>query len=377
MKKIGTFLLAFLLAIAVPAPCFASVEKQTVKAPSAVLVSADTGQVVYEKNAHDRRLPASVTKLMTMLLVAEALDSGKIHLTDTVTCSANAAAKGGSQIWLELGEQMSVEELLKAVVIASANDACTALAEFIAGSDTAFVAQMNAKAKALGLQDTHFENCTGLDDTAKNHYSSAYDLAVIARLVLEHNWITKYTTVWLDSLRQGKTELNNTNKLVRDYNGITGLKTGTTEKAGFCVCATAKRDGMQWIAVVLGAKTSEDRFSAAAALLDEGFASYRLLTVTPDPKKLGTIQVKNGMEKHLTPGLPKSQKILCTKSSNTPEYVYVMRKKIQAPVRTNTKVGKVLVRLDGKIIAEIPIYAGKNLDKTDYWSVFIGFLKAI
>lgn len=239
MKRIGTFLLALMLALAVPAPCFAAVDEKTVEAPSAVLVSADTGAVLFEKNAHDRRSPASVTKLMTMLLVAEALDTGKIKLTDTVTGSANAASKGGSQIWLEVGEQMTVEELLKAVVIASANDACTALAEFVAGSDGAFVQCMNARAKELGLQDTHFENCTGLDDTAKNHFSSAYDLAVIAREVLRHNWITKYTTVWLDSLRDGKTELNNTNKLVNTYDGITGLKTGTTEKAGFCLCATA------------------------------------------------------------------------------------------------------------------------------------------
>ena len=297
MKRIGTFLLALMLALAVPAPCFAAVDEKTVEAPSAVLVSADTGAVLFEKNAHDRRSPASVTKLMTMLLVAEALDTGKIKLTDTVTGSANAASKGGSQIWLEVGEQMTVEELLKAVVIASANDACTALAEFVAGSDGAFVQRMNARAKELGLQDTHFENCTGLDDTAKNHFSSAYDLAVIAREVLRHNWITKYTTVWLDSLRNGKTELNNTNKLVNTYDGITGLKTGTTEKAGFCLCATARRDGMQLIAVVLGAKTSEQRFSAATALLDSGFADYRLVTLLADPKKITQITVKNGVQK--------------------------------------------------------------------------------
>lgn len=375
MKRIGTFFLALMLALAVPAPCFAAVDEKTVEAPSAVLVSADTGAVLFEKNAHDRRSPASVTKLMTMLLVAEVLDTGKIKLTDTVTGSANAASKGGSQIWLEVGEQMTVEELLKAVVIASANDACTALAEFVAGSDGAFVQCMNARAKELGLQDTHFENCTGLDDTAKNHFSSAYDLAVIAREVLRHNWITKYTTVWLDSLRDGKTELNNTNKLVNTYDGITGLKTGTTEKAGFCLCATARRDGMQLIAVVLGAKTSEQRFSAATALLDSGFADYRLVTLSADPKKITQIIVKNGVQKNLNPAVPAKQQLLCAKGSGGPTYEYKLKKTVDAPVRKNTRVGTVKVKLDGKTVAELPVYAGVNIDKTAFWSVFVRFLR--
>ena len=314
-------------------------------------------------------------QLMTMLLVAEALDTGKIKLTDTVTGSANAASKGGSQIWLEVGEQMTVEELLKAVVIASANDACTALAEFVAGSDGAFVQCMNDRAKELGLQDTHFENCTGLDDTAKNHFSSAYDLAVIAREVLRHNWITKYATVWLDSLRDGKTELNNTNKLVNTYDGITGLKTGTTEKAGFCLCATARRDGMQLIAVVLGAKTSEQRFSAATALLDSGFANYRLVTLSADPKKITQITVKNGVQKILNPAVPAKQQLLCAKGSGDPTYEYKLKKTVDAPVRKNTRVGTVKVKLDGKTVAELPVYAGVNIDKTAFWSVFVRFLR--
>ena len=363
MKRIGTFLLALMLALAVPAPCFAAVDAKTVEAPSAVLVSADTGAVLFEKNAHDRRSPASVTKLMTMLLVAEALDTGKIKLTDTVTGSANAASKGGSQIWLEVGEQMTVEELLKAV------------AEFVAGSDGAFVQCMNARAKELGLQDTHFENCTGLDDTAKNHFSSAYDLAVIAREVLRHNWITKYTTVWLDSLRDGKTELNNTNKLVNTYDGITGLKTGTTEKAGFCLCATARRDGMQLIAVVLGAKTSEQRFSTATALLDSGFADYRLVTLSADPKKITQITVKNGVQKILNPAVPAKQQLLCAKGSGDPTYEYKLKRTVTAPVRKNTRVGTVNVKLDGKTAAELPVYAGVNIDKTAFWSVFVRFLR--
>lgn len=375
MKKIETFLLALVLALAVPSTCFAAVDEKGVEAPSAVLMSADTGAVLYQKNAHDRRSPASVTKLMTMLLVAEALDSGKIKLTDTVNASANAASKGGSQIWLEVGEQMTVEELLKAVVIASANDACTALAEFVSGSDGTFVQRMNARAKELGLKDTNFENCTGLDDTVKNHFSSAYDLAVIAREVLRHNWITKYTTVWLDSLRGGKTELNNTNKLVNTYDGMTGLKTGTTEKAGFCLCATARRDGMQLIAVVLGAKTSEQRFSTAVALLDSGFADYRLVTLSADPKKIAKITVKNGTQKTLTPAVPAKQQILCAKGSAEPTYEYNLKKTVEAPVRKNTKVGTVTAKLDGKILAQLPVYAGVNIDKTTFWRVFVHFLR--
>ena len=198
---------------------------------------------------------------------------------------------------------------------------------------------------------------------------------MIAREVLRHNWITKYTTVWLDSLRDGKTELNNTNKLVNTYDGITGLKTGTTEKAGFCLCATARRDGMQLIAVVLGAKTSEQRFSAATALLDSGFADYRLVTLSADPKKITQITVKNGIQKILNPAVPAKQQLLCAKGSGDPTYEYKLKKTVDAPVRKNTKVGTVKVKLDGKTVAELPVYAGVNIDKTAFWSVFVRFLR--
>ncbi len=254
MKKLAVFVLAVIFALSIPVCAYASKNDDNVKAESVVLMCLDTGDVLYEKNKDKRAYPASVTKVMSILLIVEALDSGKIKINDKVTASKNAMEMGGSQIWLEVGEKMTVEELLKAVIIASANDACTALGEYIAGSSSGFVDMMNERASQLGLKNTNFENCTGLDDSVKNHYSSAYDLAVISREVMKHKIITKYSTVWLDSLRGGKTELNNTNKLVNTYNGITGLKTGTTSKAGFCVSATAKRDGMSLVAVVLGAK---------------------------------------------------------------------------------------------------------------------------
>ena len=279
MKKLISVFFFLLISLSGTIYCFAEEKENNTTAPfedfskSSILMCADTGDIIYENNAYEHLSPASVTKVMSMLLILEALESGKISLSDEVVTSKNAVAMGGSQIWLEEGEKMTVDELLKAVAVASANDACTALAEYIAGSTTSFVSMMNERAKELGLENTNFENCTGLDDTATNHYSCAYDIAVISREVMQHELIKDYTTIWLDYLRNGETELNNTNKLVNTYNGITGLKTGTTSKAGFCVCATAERDGMSLISVVLGADTSEDRFTSASNMLDYGFAN--------------------------------------------------------------------------------------------------------
>lgn len=274
-KRTITFVFALAIFAMSPARCFAN-ETENSKpvdenAKSAILMCIDTGEIIYENNAYEHLSPASVTKIMSMLLFFEALDSGKIKLEDKVVTSETAEKMGGSQIWLEVGEEMTVDELLKAIVIASANDACVSLSEYIAGSDVGFVKMMNDKAKELGLENSNFENCTGLDDTVKNHYSCAYDLAVIAREVMKHEKVKEYTSVWLDYLRDGETELNNTNKLINKYNGITGLKTGTTSNAGFCLCATAERDGMNLVAVVLGCETSDDRFSSARNLLDFWF----------------------------------------------------------------------------------------------------------
>lgn len=376
MKKIMIFLLSFCVFLAVPAKCYASgFDEKKVSAKSAILMCMDTGDILYEKNADERRSPASVTKILSILLIAEAIDSGKISLGDTVTASENAMSKGGSQIWLEVGEQMTVEELLKATIIASANDACTALGEYIAGSETAFVKMMNDRAKELGLKDTNFENCTGLDDSIKNHYSSAHDLAVIACEVMKHDVVKKYTTVWLDSLREGKTELNNTNKLVNTYDGITGLKTGTTEAAGFCLCATACRDGMNLVAVVLGAKTSEERFSSATYLLDTGFANYGVYSTEPDLRKITAVTVKGGDKKSITPVLSGNQKILCEKGKNSFKYEYKINKEVSVPIKKGDVLGEINVMADGKKIAVLSVISPENINKTTFAGVFVQFLR--
>lgn len=376
MKKIMIFLLSFCVFLAVPAKCYASgFDEEKVSAKSAILMCMDTGDILYEKNADERRSPASVTKILSILLIAEAIDSGKISLGDTVTASENAMSKGGSQIWLEVGEQMTVEELLKATIIASANDACTALGEYIAGSETAFVKMMNDRAKELGLKDTNFENCTGLDDAIKNHYSSAHDLAVIACEVMKHDVVKKYTTVWLDSLRNGETELNNTNKLVNTYDGITGLKTGTTEAAGFCLCATACRDGMNLVAVVLGSKTSEERFSSATYLLDTGFANYGVYSTEPDLRKITAVTVKGGDKKSITPVLSGNQKILCEKGKNSFKYEYKINKEVSAPIKKGDVLGEINVMADSKKIAVLSVISPENINKTTFAGVFVQFLR--
>ncbi|MCD7946612.1 MAG: D-alanyl-D-alanine carboxypeptidase [Clostridiales bacterium] len=250
----------------------------TISAKAGVLMERETGTVLYEENAHEALEPASVTKVMTMLLVAEAIDSGSISLEDTVTASAYAASMGGSQVYLEEGEQMTVSEMLKAVAVASGNDAAVALAEHLRGSEEAFVAAMNQRAAELGMEDTHFCNCTGLP--AEGHVTSAYDIAVMSRELLSHEVIRDYTGIWMDTLRNGTFQLANTNKLIYYYDGATGLKTGFTQGAGFCISASAERDGMELIAVVLGSETSSDRFESAKTLLNYGFGGWTVTDVT-------------------------------------------------------------------------------------------------
>lgn len=344
---------------------------------SSILMCADTGDIIYEKNAYEHVSPASVTKLMSILLVLEAIDSGKITLEDKVTAGENAVAMGGSQIWLEVGETMTVDELLKAVIVASANDACTALGEYIAGSSTAFVSMMNERANSLGLENTNFENCTGLDDTATNHYSCAYDLAVIAREVLSHELVFNYSTIWLDYLRDGETELNNTNKLVNTYNGITGLKTGTTSKAGFCVCATAKREDMNLIAVVLGAETGDKRFESAVNLLDFGFANYELFVPAIDESKITEVKIKNGVEKATKPIYSSSDKILVKKGTGEISYEYTVSESVAAPLQKGDELGEILIKSGDQIIKKIPLYSGKDINKISYNFVLTEMLRNI
>lgn len=376
MKKLLAFLLSFLFAALMPVQVYAD-DKKEPTAKSSILMCIETKDVIKEKNAHERLSPASVTKIMSILLILEAIDSGKIKLNDMVAASERAVSMGGSQIWLEVGEEMSVDDLLKAVIISSANDACTLLGEYVAGSSSAFVDMMNKKAKELGLKDTNFENCTGLDDDVTNHYSSAYDLAVIACEVMKYDLVTKYSTVWLDSLRNGETELNNTNKLVNTYNGITGLKTGTTSNAGFCLCATATRDGMSLVSVVLGSDSSEDRFNLSTQLLDYGFANYRLEKLTVDKSKLKTVKVKKGTVKSIMPAVPEQQNVLTEKSSGEVICKYNIKKEINAPVKSGDKLGEIVYYSDSKKIASVALTADRNVGKVSFSYIFSYLIKYI
>lgn len=352
-------------------------EDKEIKVKSSILMCMNTGDIIMEDNAYEHVSPASVTKIASMLIILEAIDSGKISLDDMVCASENAMSKGGSQIWLEVGEQMSVNDLLKAVIIASANDACTALGEYIAGSDSEFVSMMNNRVKELGLNDTHFENCTGLDDEITNHYSCAYDLAVIASEVMKHDIVTQYSTVWLDSLRNGETELNNTNKLVNTYNGITGLKTGTTSKAGFCLCATASRDGLNLVSVVLGAESSDDRFSKSTQLLDYGFANYKIEKMAIDESRLTPVKVKNGVVKEIVPALSNTDDILVLKNAGAFEYEYKISQEIKAPVRAGDELGTIIVKCDNNDVSSIKLVSDKDIDRISFRYIFLHLLKNI
>lgn len=383
MKKTIACLLAAFAVIIFPLQCFAEPEvaekNDTIEdyAKSSILMCADTGDIIYEKNAYEHLSPASVTKIMSILLVLEAIDSGKISLEDEVPAGENSVKMGGSQIWLELGEKMTVNELFKAVVVASANDACTALGEYIAGSSQAFVKLMNEKAQSLGLENTCFENCTGLDDTIKNHYSCAYDLAVIAREVLKHDLIYNYSTIWLDYLRNGKTELNNTNKLVNKYDGITGLKTGTTSKAGFCVCATAEREDMNLIAVVLGADTSEHRFQTASNLLDFGFAEYAVVTPQIDEAQITPVKIKNGKVKSVVPIYNQTDKLLVKKGDINIVYTYEIEDSVSAPVENGAELGEISIKNGDDVIKTITLVSPKAIEKISFNYIFIEMLRNI
>ena len=380
MKRLVSILVSVSLLLLSPIYSYAAEDNSTdehIHAKAVVLMDTDSKEVLYKMNENEELSPASVTKIMSLLIILEALDSEKITLLDEVTASNDAVAMGGSQIWLEVGEKMTVDELLRAVIIASANDACTALGEYVAGSSVAFVKMMNDKAKELGLEHTNFENCTGLDDTVKAHYSSAYDLAVIASEVMKYDIVKKYSTVWLDSLRDGKTELNNTNKLVNTYDGITGLKTGTTSNAGFCVAATASRDNLNLVAVVLGSDTSDHRFDTAAYLLDIGFANYKSFTPEIDETQLTPVKVNNGIQKYVTPIYPDMTKITLPKGDNNVEYKYNISKSTAAPVHYGDKLGTVEVLCDGESVASVALTAGENIDKITFFDVLWNMVRNI
>lgn len=369
MKRVISLILVLSFVLSFPI-CANATENKKINVKSSILMSLDTGDVIKQNNAYEHLSPASVTKLMSILLILEAIDSGKIKLTDEVAATENAVSKGGSQIWLEVGEKMTVNDLFKAVVIASANDACTLLGEYVAGSDSAFVDMMNKRVETLGLKNSHFENCTGLDDEVTNHYSCAYDLAVIAKEVMKHKLILKYSTVWLDSLRNGKTELNNTNKMINKYNGMTGLKTGTTSNAGFCLCATATRDGISFVSVVLGAQTSDERFALTQELLDYGFANYKLDNIKIDNSKLKTVKVKNGVDKSITPKCELNKKLLLPKNSDKITYEYSFLDEVKAPVKKGDKLGVITVYSGNKKISSIELKSDKNIKSVTFLYIF-------
>ena len=383
MKKSIIFVLALIFTLSYPVGTYANTQKNNtekldfIEAKSVVLMCTDNGDVLYAENEKEHLSPASVTKIMTILLVLEALDCGKIKLSDKVTASDNAVSMGGSQIWLEKGEIMTVEELLKAVVIASANDACTALAEYIAGSDTAFVNMMNERAKELGCENTNFENCNGLDDTVKNHYSCAYDLGLISCEVMKHKEIQKYTTVWLESLRDGKTELNNTNKLVNTYNGITGLKTGTTSNAGFCISATASRDGLNLVAVVLGSDTSDKRFDTATNLLDWGFANFKKINAEPDKSKITEVKIIGGDKKKVKPVVDGSLELLLNRNDEKFSYNYNIHKHINAPVSKGDSLGHIDIVGEQGLIKSINLVCPTDISKTSFKHIFKNIISYI
>lgn len=374
MKKIISVLLCFIIMIPLSVSAFAEegdTVTESLSATSAILMEMSTGKVLLSKNPDEKLPPASITKIMTLLLVMEALDGGKITLDDTVTASKNASSKGGSQIWLKEGEQMTVHELIKATAVASANDACTALGEYIAGDETSFVAMMNERAKELGMVNTNFENCSGLDDTVENHHSSARDIAIMSCELMKHEKIVEYTTIWMDSLRGGATELVNTNRLVRFYEGTTGLKTGTTSKAGYCVSATAQRDGMELVAVVLGSTDSTERFEDAKKLLNWGFANYAVYTPQVDASLITNVGVLYGVQNSIMPIVTPSENVLIKKGTeeNITQRVDICID-VEAPVEKGQKLGTVYFEANGEEIASCSIISENGIERRGLFFVF-------
>lgn len=334
---------------------------------SAILMDAATGQVLFEQNADEALPPASVTKVMTLLLVMEAIEAERIALGDTVTVSAKAAGMGGSQVFLKEGESMSVEEMLKCVIIASANDCAVALAEHVAGSEENFVSQMNTRAAALGMANTNFENTNGLDDTVKNHVTSARDIAIMSRELIRYPKVLEYSGTWMDSIRDGAFGLTNTNRLVRFYPGCTGLKTGSTAKAGFCISATAERNGVSLICVIMGAKTRDARNAAATALLDYGFANF---TTYRHEAGEATVPLIGGEARELSVSF---DAFACTVEKGRAQNVVceiALPENVVTPVKNGDVVGNVIYTLDGKEVGRVPIVATETADKIGFSKLF-------
>ncbi len=367
MKKICLFVLSvFLVHLFIFVPAFAE-NGPSVSVPSAILMDQATGTVLYEHNADEQRAPASVTKVMTMLLIVEALESGKIALQDPIPVSAEAAGMGGSQVYLKEGETMTVDEMLKCIAVVSANDCCVAMAEAISGSLSSFIDAMNQRAAELGMTNTHFNSCTGLD--TDNHYTTARDIAIMSRALMKHSMIKQYTTIWIDSVRNGAFSLSNTNKLVRFYDGATGLKTGFTSNAGYCLSATATRDRLSLIAVVLGGETSNQRFEDAKALLNFGFSQYSLYQEPlPAPAPVNIIK---GIEDTVQPILSEQPAFLVPKGSEKEiTYQVTLPDTVMAPVEPNQKLGSVTYSLNGQVLGTYNLIAEKEVPRITFGQLF-------
>ena len=378
MKRIACLLVALCLCVGFM-PFAAQATDLNVPAKSALLMDVATGTILYQQNPNEPLPPASVTKVMTMLLIMEAIDQGRIGWNDTVTVSEAAAAKGGSQVYLKVGETMSVTDMVKSIAVSSANDCACAMAEHIAGSETAFVELMNRRAQELGMKDTKFVNCTGLDDdpNAKEHLTSALDIALMSRELLKnHPDITKFTTIWMDTIRDGAFGLSNTNKLVRFYQGATGLKTGFTSTAGYCLSASAQREGLDLIAVVMGCETSKDRFAACKSMLDYGFAGYAL--IEPELTQLTEVPVKLGAQSQIKAVPSQSGSILIDKAQkNQVTQKITLEPQVTAPVSQGQRLGTLELWAGDQVLAQIPLVADTSVPRLTWWQIFGRVLKQV
>ena len=351
-------------------------ESIVISAPAALLMEKSSGRILYEKDAHTKREPASVTKVMSLLLIMEELQAGNLGLEETITTSARASSMGGSQIFLKEGEQMRLHEMLKAIVVASANDATVAVAEHISGSEEAFVARMNQRAAELGMKNTHFTNSTGLMDDP-THVTTAYDIALMSRALIAHEKIREYTTIWTDTVRNGEFGLANTNKLIRFYNGATGLKTGFTQESLYCLSATAERDGVEYIAVVMGDPTSTGRFESAKVLLNYAFANYGLCPVSPE-EPLRPIPVELGKADVVLPLLQQESPLLLEKARlSGVQRVIELPERVSAPVQAGDVLGTLTLTEGGETLAQIPIVAADSVERLRFGDIFLKFLRMI
>ena len=376
MKRLSPLLAAVFVLWSVLLPAAADTPALSLSCPSAVLMEKETGTILSEQDAHTKLEPASVTKVMTLLLIMEAVDSGQISMDDTVTVSAYAAGMGGSQVYLKEGEQMSVSELVKCITVVSGNDCAVALAEYIAGSESAFVTRMNQRAAQLGMKDTTFLNCTGLP--AQGHVTSAYDIALMSReLVLNHSAIRTFATIWTDTIRNGEFGLTNTNRLVRFYPGATGLKTGSTDSALYCMTATAEREGMELIAVVMKAPTTAQRFEDAKALLDYGFANYCLTTVYPETPP-APVEVLLGTSDHIQPLPPRDCRLLVRRGEESLISTRLtLSENVEAPVEKGQTLGQMEVYVGEELRDTVPLLASQSVERLRVSDLFFRFLSQL